>query len=91
MQLKAGQLIKNRHRHGRVLQIGLVTRVRQTKPEFVPQATIYWLYYSISTFMVGETTEIDTRQIVTDAIDPKDHYKCNYEIFQDEGGQPAAP
>ena len=87
-QLKAGQLIKN---DGDTLrQIGLVTKVYQSKPEFVPQAIVYWLYYKDSPIMVGEATQIDTRQIYTGGGFKVRRFR-SYVIMQDEGGKSAAP
>jgi len=100
MELKAGQLIRNT---GDMLRrIGLVTEIynpspsswkdkglyeRLGKPELVPQAMVCWLYHRSAPNMVGQTVQIDTRQIYVEG-DPRFYV---YEIMQDEGGQPAAP
>ena len=87
MVLKAGQLIRNA---SPVLErVGFVVKVWQSKPEFVPQALVFWMYYSISANMVGQTTQIDTRQIYT--TDKCDDRFRPYRMMQDETGEPAAP
>ena len=89
MQLKAGQLIKSVEKpvsH----KIGLVTKVYQSKPEFVPQAIVYWLYYKDAPTMLGESTQIDTRHIYIGG-GFKYRIRRSYVIMQDERGEPGPP
>lgn len=84
MELKAGQLIRNTGTS--LCRVGLVTKVYQSRPEFVPQALIYWLYYKDSSYMVGKTIQFDTRRIHSEGP------RCSltaFEIMQDEAGKPA--
>ena len=104
MQLKAGQLIKSVEQPTSH-KIGLITKVYKPshslwsdkalyeqlgKPDFVPQAMVYWLYYKDAPQMVGETTQIDTRQIYTGG-GFKYRVRRSFVIMQDEGGQPGPP
>ena len=88
MQLKAGQLIKSIEPESS--KIGLITKIYQSKPEFVPQAMVYWLYYKDAPIMLGEITQIDTRHIYTGG-GFKYRVRRWFAIMQDESGQPVPP